>query len=679
VALPDGRSRWFDSPAGNNYLNPVRINEAGILTLQHADLVPVVLSRTNWENLCHRGIITATRAHRGQPAEVAWHTLPERFQKAFIEKVGNPTEILKAQSLERFLKPDSQAREYYRLYIAGNHLQLPNGHIDLYSRQAQWLEVAISLTNAKKPELKKLGFDSKAAAYEALFQLPQYQATKLPTNTSKLSAKIRAFAPNYTTPGAARNYGALVSAKFGNNNSEKISAQQSEWLIAMYSNPALRYSVPRLFADYNKHASQHNWPILKSAIALHMWLQQPANKKCWYGSKYGNRKGEQLYSYVMRTAMPTMRDSLWYADGTKLNFHDAEGKLRAAYTVYEVIDAYSEVLLGFTIKLGHEDHTMQYEAFKMAMQVSGHRPYEVRYDNQGGHKKLKNNGFFDKLAHLNIPTKPYNGRSKSIESVFGRLQQQFMSREWFYTGQNITTRGESSQINEEFLVKNQRSLPTIEELIEIYKTIRQDWNNAKHPKLQKSRIQAYQDSQNDDAPALSVLDMVDIFWFTKPQPITYWNHGMVIEIKGRKYEYEVLTADGLPDMDFRRQYVQATFTVKYDPDDMSYIRLFEPGTMRFIAIAQPRLVVQRNIQEQKPEDKALIRTLLSINKAESQLPKLENEKLWEHYGILPDEIAANGGKQSAIRAENMAVSVGQLMKERSYADNEPTTGYLDKL
>lgn len=649
------------------------------MTLQHADLVPAVISKANWDILCHRGIIQATRAHRGQPAEVEWHSLPERFQKAFIERVGNPADILQAQALERFLKPDATAREYYRLYITGNHKQLPENHIDLYSKQAQWLEVAIGLANTAKNDLRKMGFDCKAEAYRAMFRLPAYIASKLPVNYSKLCAKIRAFAPNYDSSGAARNYGALVSAKFGNTNSEKIGHEQAEWLIAMYSNPALRYNVPRLFADFNAKATQNGWEPIKSAVALQMWLQQPANKQRWYGPKYGARKGEQAYSYVMRTAMPTMRDSLWYADGTKLNFHDKDGKLRAAYTVYEVIDAFSETLLGFSIKEGAEDHSMQYQAFKMAMQTSGHRPFEIRYDNQGGHKLLKNNGFFEKMARLNIPTKPYNGRSKSIESVFGRLQQQFMSRQWFYTGQNITARSETSQINEEFLVANQRSLPTIAELIEIYKSIRQEWNQANHPKYKKPRCQVYQESKNPETPALSVLDMVDIFWFTKPSPITYWNHGMVIEIKGQKYEYEVLTAEGMPDTDFRSRHIMSKFMVKYDPDDMSYIRLFEPDTMRFVAIAQPRLVVQRNIQEQKPGEMERIRTLLATRAEETRRPMTTAEKLWEEFGVQPDEIAANGGKQAPIRAENSPVTVGQLLKERSYTDNETTQGYLDKL
>ena len=56
--------------------------------------------------------------------------------------------------------------------------------------------------------------------------------------------------------------------------------------------------------------------------------------------------------------------------------------------VYEVVDAYSEVLLGYYIS-DHENFEAQYNAYRMAVQVSGHKPYEIVHDNQGGHKRLE--------------------------------------------------------------------------------------------------------------------------------------------------------------------------------------------------------------------------------------------------------------------------------------------------
>lgn len=45
-----------------------------------------------------------------------------------------------------------------------------------------------------------------------------------------------------------------------------------------------------------------------------------------------------------------MRDALWYGDGTKLNlyYRNEQGKM-CTTGVYEVMDAYSETLLGYDI------------------------------------------------------------------------------------------------------------------------------------------------------------------------------------------------------------------------------------------------------------------------------------------------------------------------------------------
>ena len=45
---------------------------------------------------------------------------------------------------------------------------------------------------------------------------------------------------------------------------------------------------------------------------------------------------------------------------------------------------------------------------------------------QGGHKKANSSGMLDKICHIHRTTAPYNGASKTIESVFGRFQQQVL-------------------------------------------------------------------------------------------------------------------------------------------------------------------------------------------------------------------------------------------------------------
>ena len=76
------------------------------------------------------------------------------------------------------------------------------------------------------------------------------------------------------------------------------------------------------------------------------YLERPEIKPLWYDAVYGELAAKQLYARRNKTEMPTMRDSLWYGDGTKLNLfckavENGKTVVRSA-SVYEVIDAYSE-------------------------------------------------------------------------------------------------------------------------------------------------------------------------------------------------------------------------------------------------------------------------------------------------------------------------------------------------
>ncbi len=90
-----------------------------------------------------------------------------------------------------------------------------------------------------------------------------------------------------------------------------------------------------------------------------------------------------------------------------------------------------------------------------------------------------------KISRIQTATKPYNGKSKTIESAFGRFQSQFLKRDWFFTGQNITTKKAESKANMEFVLANTANLPTLDEVKEIYAQRRREWNEAPHHKTGK--------------------------------------------------------------------------------------------------------------------------------------------------------------------------------------------------
>ena len=233
------------------------------------------------------------------------------------------------------------------------------------------------------------------------------------------------------------------------------------------------------------------WKEVKSSKTLYNFLNSEDVKDLWWGHRYGELKSKEKFEMQFKTKLPTRPNALWYSDGTKLNYFylDENNQMRTCM-VYEVMDVASECFIGYHIS-DSENFEAQYAAYKMALQFAGVKPYQITFDNQGGHKKLGSANFLQNLSRLAIPTKPYNGKSKSIESAFGRFQSEYLKRDWFFTGMNIQTKKAESKANMEFILANKENLPTLEGIKKAYAARRHEWNTAKHPHSELTRLEMY--------------------------------------------------------------------------------------------------------------------------------------------------------------------------------------------
>ena len=381
------------------------------------------------------------------------------------------------------------------------------------------------------------------------------------------------------------------------------------------------------------------------------YLNDPAVMPMWYAAVHGMQKWKEKYCAKLKTTLPQMRDSLWYSDGTKLNLYykNEKGKM-CTTSVYEVMDAYSETFIGYDIA-PHETFDNQYRAFRMAVQVAGVRPYEIVTDNQGSHGKLASEGFFKKICHLYKPTMPYNGQSKTIESAFGRFQQQILHKLWFFTGQNVTAKKLNSKPNLEFIEHNAYALPTLEEVKEIYRQCREEWNNAPHPATGIARIDMYRMSENPETPAVTEVDMVQMFWLTNARKNTYTSDGLKFSVGDKECQYEVYTADGSRNVAWALRNTGRSFQVMYDPMDLTHIELWEPTAsgLKYSATATPKVDVCRATQERTPEQTSIMRCTIEQNKAIMAAIQLEGERF-----DLDERIAAEFFKLSTPQPKNIS-------------------------
>ena len=539
-------------------------------------------------------------------------------------------------------KPQHIHEETQAQYV--NEASILNMFRRVYQRQV----MARAANGKRKP--KKEFFKECADKAKAL------QATMpnhLPTEARSMERKYDRY--------IAEGYQSLINGLYGKTNSEKLTEEAKYWLIARFASPIEKLTTQQLLVEYNNEVPRRNeniaddnlkWKPLKSEQTIYAFLNRPEIKPLWFGMRHGELKSKEKYTRQHKTLLPTRRDSIWYGDGTKLNYYyrNDKGEI-ATCNVYEVMDVYSEVLLGYHIS-DSEDFEAQYFAYRMAMQKAGHKPNEIRYDNQGGHKKLASGEFFSKLAHLNIPTMPYNGKSKTIESAFGRFQAQFLHKDWFFTGQNITTKKLESRENYEFIMANKANLPTLDEIKKRYAQRREEWNNAEHFDTGIPRIRMYEESVNNATTKVGVLEMIDMFGVIDGTANTYTASGITKTIKKRDYRWEVLTSDGMPDLDFMRDNVDRKFHIGYDLNDMSIVALYTKDAKgyRFVTYAQKYIEIHRAKDEQTEFDHQFIKAMDTANKRMRVSMVDSIEGIMERNGLHP---AQHGLKMPKPRGINM--------------------------
>jgi hypothetical protein len=586
----------------------------------------------------------------GGKVYMALNDLNENHKAQLTAKFGDLYEYASNEAIRKQLRYDHNAAVFYADYRKPNGDSLTTQQIEGYTQAAKWL----SFLNANLKSYKAFGFKTLSSFIEACIKIIKADNCPLPGTYRNLMAAI----DRYQKEG----YISLISGREGNSNAKKIGAEAEQWLIAQFALP-IKIQIPALTTQYNQECLKrmclngnvvtttasgavkcsNGWSPL-SEERIEQILYSPENKRIWMIGRDGAHVAKEKFRYLMKTEMPKWRDSLWLSDGTGLNYKIAGGVLQQ--NLYKVIDVFSEVILGYDVSPS-EDHVSQYMAFKMAFKTSQARPYELRYDNQGGHKKLVSQGLFDKLAKLHFNTQPYNGNSKTIEGINSRFQQYVMRNDWFYNGQNRTAKTQRAKANMEFLMENQKALPSLAEAKLILAQRVAEWNNAPHPKFHGlSRLEVYHASVNPEHTPIDDLSMIDLFWLeTKCQ---YRNSGIAIQYttntadgkkEKRKYEFEVLK-DGMPDADFLRKYTTQDFVVKFDPADFSYVRLYirEQNGLRFVDIAEPRITVDYATQDARPGSRKLLTELLDFQRSQMAEAKAQLTAIREATGITPEKL-----------------------------------------
>ncbi|MBQ3722541.1 MAG: DDE-type integrase/transposase/recombinase [Bacteroidales bacterium] len=614
--------------------------ENGIFIVDLNDLTrtddgPAIMSKENCRQLISRGKILRLRRGGGLDSGVLidYASLPDRFKVKFIAKYGDP-ELRKIQEKMEY-RIDHKAREWYFDDSRG----IPSGLAERYTANASVLR----MLSGKKMRMAASRATSGGGgiAWDAILEeserLREISGHTLPRSAARLAEWIRRF--------DAEGYGCLVSRKLGNTNSRTITDDMGRMIIALKRSKNPVYSVEMIRKAVNAAAQERGWKQIKSKASIMNYLNE--NVALWMDTEVGATKAKMLLNRMHSTILPTMPNARWEGDGTKVNLYyrtyvDGKEKM-ATFWVYEFIDVASEVMLGRCFSQG-EDFDTFYNAFRSAVEKAGVFPYELVNDNQSSATTKQAQEWLSRCAQVARTTAPHNGPSKTIESIFGRFQGEVLARHWNFTGQNITAKRDSSRADIDFILQNIAGLPNYQECVAMYEADVQAWNTSLHPDQARypgmTRMDVYQRESCPDCAAVTDASRADAFWIMSRDAVAYTNSGLKVTIKGQTFLFEVQGADGYPDLDWLDSHNGGRFFYRYDPQDISRVKLysFEPKTgYTYVATALPKERIHRDIWSQTKEDGGFIREMEERVKEHAVQRHLKVKDIEREFGVAPEQ------------------------------------------
>lgn len=276
----------------------------------------------------------------------------------------------------------------------------------------------------------------------------------------------------------------------------------------------------------------------------------------------------------------------WEMDGTRVQLapHLAKDGLKFLYVVV-CRDVYSGAYLGWHFATSESGHSYRM-ALKMAVNLTGRVPYELRHDKFPGHNTDEIEHLFGELDKMGVKrtvTSSAVGKART-ERAFYTLQQVFESEHLAYWGQGIRSTTATAHPTEAYRYQVSRELKNsgwdfdaawMAEcgVIAAYNHTPLSKYSRKHANLNQSPWQLYQNAENEaEGRKLEVYEIAEIFWATRQEGIR--NRCIKMVIKGETYRYDLLGNEHY-DILSRYQAPNKKLTVKYQAHDLSKIMLFD--------------------------------------------------------------------------------------------------------
>lgn len=579
------------------YFNNILTVEAGWMIEQG------LFTSENYRQMSHRGDIQVVRrACRNTPALVAYDSLPDRYKKAIVEKVGDPRQAAKHNVLEGLIEHSAEATRWFEDFMIDETRHLPADKRREYYANAVVLDAIGRLIASRNTKRKALG--GKATRFweeiaQAVQNLDRGQwPHTLPENARSLERKYQKY--------RADGYQSLVHKAYttGQRNAAKVATEENEAILVSLMADPRNLDNAQVAKLYNMVAAQMDWKKITSATVA-VWRD-----KCddlIYSYRLGGEKYRATREMQVKRSAPTRPLLFWTLDGwdVELLYQERNSKGVTTYTnrltLEVVLDAHTRYPIGFAIGK-NEDASLIREALRDAERETQrlfgkmYRVAQIQCD----HFALKAmSATYDTVATKVIPARVKNAKSKPIEPWFNHFNKKYCQMQTNWSGFGVTSRKEL-QPNMEALSARKKDFPDRDGLIKQLVSFIQMERAELHDRYVAS-------FSADGLEVLTTQQYLMAFGqSTGDSRYLLQGSGIRCTIGAAKMDYDCF------DTRFRR-YASTRWQLRYDPDDRHFaLAVNEDESLQFVL--EEKYVQPMALADRTDGDAAELKRVMDFNR-----------------------------------------------------------------
>jgi hypothetical protein len=221
-----------------------------ILCLEYDELVPEIMTIDQYKKSQASGKLKVkVRGGNGNKALIEYESLHDRWKRLVDKRYaafGGVRKYMLSQPILNLIIPNAQARQFFAAHTLPSGAHLPIEYQQRYTRQAEWLGMINDALEDKRTlkDILKCDVTTFWEHVLKLHQIDQPINPALPVSYDNLRKKLKAYTAN--------GYAALVSAKFGNQNTRKVNAKIENLILSLYCMDTKPYLVEvcRKYKDF---------------------------------------------------------------------------------------------------------------------------------------------------------------------------------------------------------------------------------------------------------------------------------------------------------------------------------------------------------------------------------------------------------------------------------------------